>query len=110
VANSSGARPNISHIPAKILNNGSFLNALRGHVNQWIKPILSVTKLTRHVSSGTASEELNFWLSLKRALRSIEIQLRNDEVNNGSRKTQVPREGTYDTELMRIPSNSLESR
>jgi hypothetical protein len=40
-----------------------------------------VTKLTRDVVSGTASQEINFWLSLERALDGIEAQLRTDEVN-----------------------------
>lgn len=46
----------------------------------WIKSIQAVTKLTRDVSSGTASQEINFWLSLERALEAIETQLRSDEV------------------------------
>jgi hypothetical protein len=49
-------------------------------VNTWIKSIQSVTKLSRDVSSGTASQEINFWLSLERALEGIESQLRSDEV------------------------------
>lgn len=76
-----GQRPNISHIPAKYLNDSTFLNALHGHVNSWIKSIQAVTKLTRDVSSGTASQEINFWLSLERALEGIEAQLRTEEVN-----------------------------
>jgi len=50
-------------------------------VNSWIKSIQAVTKLTRDVSSGTASQEINFWLSLERALEGIEAQLRSEEVN-----------------------------
>jgi len=80
-AQSTGQRPNISLIPSKTLNDSSFLNALHGHVNQWIKAIQAVTKLNRDVSSGTASQEINFWLSLERALEGIEAQLRSDEVN-----------------------------
>ncbi|KAG1741853.1 dynein heavy chain, N-terminal region 1-domain-containing protein [Suillus paluster] len=80
-AQGSGVRPNISHIPQKHLNDSSFLNTLHGHVNMWIKAIQAVTKLTRDVSSGTASQEINFWLSLERALEGIETQLRSDEVN-----------------------------
>ncbi|KAG2358351.1 cytoplasmic dynein heavy chain 1 [Suillus spraguei] len=79
-AHASGARPNISHIPPKQLNESSFLNTLHGHVNMWIKAIQAVTKLSRDVSSGTASQEINFWLSLERALEGIEAQLRSDEV------------------------------
>jgi pilus assembly protein TadC len=39
-----------------------------------------VTKLTRDVSSGTASQEINFWLSLERALEGIAAQSRSEEV------------------------------
>jgi hypothetical protein len=47
----------------------------------WIKAIQSMTKLTRDVVSGMASQEINFWLSLEHALDGIEAQLRSDEVN-----------------------------
>jgi len=57
------------------------LNTLHNHVNVWIKSIQAVTKLSREVTSGTASQEINFWLSLERALENIETQLRSDEVN-----------------------------
>lgn len=77
----TGTQPNISHIPPKLLNDSSFLNSLHGHVNMWIKAIQSVTKLSRDVGLGTASQEINFWLSLEHALDSIETQLRSDEVN-----------------------------
>ncbi|KAF9463127.1 dynein heavy chain [Collybia nuda] len=77
----ANTQPNISHIPQKLLGDSSFLNSLHGHVNSWIKAIQAVTKLTRDVVSGTASQEINFWLSLERALDGIEAQLRTDEVN-----------------------------
>lgn len=77
----TGQRPNISLIPTKTLNDSTFLNALHNHVNNWIKSIQAVTKLNRDVSSGTASQEINFWLSLENALEGIEAQLRSDEVN-----------------------------
>ncbi|KAI0069891.1 dynein heavy chain [Panus rudis PR-1116 ss-1] len=80
-ARAQGRRPSISDIPAKLLNDSSFLNTLHGHVNQWIKSIQTITKLNRDVSSGTASQEINFWLSLEKALEGIEIQLRSEEVN-----------------------------
>ena len=65
----------------KMLNDSSFLNALHGHVNAWIKLIRPVMKLTRNITSGTALQEINFWLSLERALENIEVQLRSDKVN-----------------------------
>lgn len=67
-------------MPPKLLNDSTFLNTLQNHVNQWIKSIQTVTRLTRDVSSGTASQEINFWLSLEHALEGIEVQLRSDEV------------------------------
>ena len=79
-AQQQGVRPSLSNIPPNLLNDSSFLNTLQGHVNMWIKSIQAVTKLTREVSSGTASQEINFWLSLERALEAIEEQLRSDEV------------------------------
>ena len=80
-AQAAGTRPNISQIPAKLLNDSTFLNTLHGHVNAWIKSIQSVTKLNRDVASGTASQEINFWLTFERALEGIEAQLRSDEVS-----------------------------
>ncbi|KAG1826379.1 dynein heavy chain, N-terminal region 1-domain-containing protein [Suillus variegatus] len=41
--------------------------------------IQAVAKISRDVSSGTASQEINFWLSLERAPEGIEAQLRSDE-------------------------------
>ncbi|RXW16544.1 hypothetical protein EST38_g9308 [Candolleomyces aberdarensis] len=80
-AHEGNVRPNISHLPPSLLNDSTFLNTLHSHVNSWIKSIQAVTKLTRDVASGTASQEINFWLSLERALENIEAQLRTEEVN-----------------------------
>ncbi|KAJ2915322.1 hypothetical protein MD484_g5100, partial [Candolleomyces efflorescens] len=80
-AHEGNVRPNISHLPPALLNDSTFLNTLHSHVNSWIKSIQAVTKLTRDVASGTASQEINFWLSLERALENIEAQLRTEEVN-----------------------------
>ena len=37
------------------------------------------TKLTKDVSSGTASQAVNFWLSLERVLEGIQAQLRSED-------------------------------
>ena len=79
-AQTNGTRPSINNIPPKLLSDSTFLNTLHSHVNQWIKSIQAVTKLSRDVSSGTASQEINFWLSLERALEGIEAQLRSEDV------------------------------
>ena len=80
-AHEQGIRPSITLIPSKVLNDSSFLNAIHANMNVWIKSIQAVTKLTRDVSSGTASQEINFWLSLERALEAIDTQLRSEEVD-----------------------------
>ena len=78
----ANTRPSLSHIPPKLLNDSTFLNTLHAHVNSWIKSIQAVTKLNRDVASGTASQEINFWLTFERALEGIlEAQLRSDEIN-----------------------------
>ncbi len=79
-ARMNGERPQASHIPAKTLADSTFLNALQNNVNQWIRSVQSVTKLTRDVSSGTASQEINFWLSMERAIEGIDEQLKSDGV------------------------------
>ncbi|KAJ7210662.1 dynein heavy chain [Mycena haematopus] len=80
-AQAAGTRPSINDLPPKLLNDSTFLNSLHANVNSWIKSIQAVTKLTRDVTSGTASQEINFWLSLERELEGIETQLRSEEVN-----------------------------
>lgn len=66
--------------PAALLSDPIFLNKLQADVNSWIKEIQTVTKLSRDVSSGTASQEINFWLSMEHALEGIEAQLKGEEV------------------------------
>jgi Dynein heavy chain, N-terminal region 1 len=63
------------------LNDSSFLNAPPSNVDSWIKSIQAVTKLTRDVASGTASQEFNLWLSLERVLENVEAQLWTEELN-----------------------------
>ena len=45
-----------------------------------MKAIQAVTKLRRDVSSGTALQEINFWLNLETALEGIVAQLRSEEL------------------------------
>jgi dynein heavy chain 1 len=66
--------------PQSLLADPAFLNKLQADVNSWIKEIQAVTKLSRDVSSGTASQEINFWLSMEHALEGIEAQLKGEEV------------------------------
>lgn len=66
--------------PQSLLADSSFLNKLQSDVNSWVKEVQTVTKLDRDVASGTASQEVNFWLSMERAQESIEQQLRSDPI------------------------------
>lgn len=79
-ARADGVRLSPELIDPAILADSTFLNKIQGEVNSWIKEIQSVTKLNRDVASGTASQEINFWLSMERALEGIEEQLRSEPI------------------------------
>ena len=66
--------------PHSLLEDSSFLNRLQADVNSWVKEIQTVTKLDRDPASGTASQEVNFWLSMEKAQEQIEGQLRSEPV------------------------------
>ena len=73
-------RPTLDMIPQEYLGDTSFLNNLQSIVNGWVKSIQSITKMSRHTESGTATQEINFWLSMETALEKIDEQLRGDGV------------------------------
>ncbi|CAH8501365.1 unnamed protein product [Schistosoma guineensis] len=62
------------------LDDAQFLNALQSGVNRWIKEIQKVTKLDRDPSSGTALQEITFWLNLERSLFRIQEKRESLEV------------------------------
>ncbi|XP_022254854.1 cytoplasmic dynein 1 heavy chain 1-like [Limulus polyphemus] len=74
------------------VEDSTFLNQLQNGVNRWIREIQKVTKLDRDPSSGTALQEISFWLNLERALlriqekrESIEVALTLDILKKGKR-------------------------
>jgi dynein heavy chain 1 len=75
-----GTRVGPEAVDPIFLSDSTFLNKLQGDVNSWIKEIQNVTKLNRNVASGTASQEINFWLSMEKALEDIEDQLRSEPI------------------------------
>lgn len=78
---SAGKRVLVDEVePAAILQDTSFLNKLQSDVNTWVREIQTVTKLDRDVAAGTASQEINFWLSMEKAHESVEQQLRSDPI------------------------------
>ncbi|KAK0701769.1 dynein heavy chain, N-terminal region 1-domain-containing protein [Lasiosphaeria miniovina] len=80
MAVSSKSKPSLDLIPATVLQDSTFLNNLQATVNNWIKSIQVITKMTRDPTTGTANQEINFWLSMESALEGIENQLRSDGV------------------------------
>jgi dynein heavy chain 1 len=70
----------VDFIPAGLLQDSTFLNNLQSNVNGWIKSIQAVTKMSRDPASGTATQEVNFWLSMESTLEKIELQLRSEGV------------------------------
>ena len=73
-------RPTIDLVPPQLLQDSTFHNALQSSVNNWIKSIQVVTKMSRDPTAGSANQEINFWLSMESALEGIEAKLRGDGV------------------------------
>ncbi|POV96393.1 hypothetical protein PSHT_15162 [Puccinia striiformis] len=63
-----------------LLKDDKFLNKLQSLVSTWIKEIHNVTPLNRDVESGMASREINFWLSMEKALQGVEEQLKSESI------------------------------
>ncbi|GAA5850789.1 hypothetical protein JCM8547_009091 [Rhodosporidiobolus lusitaniae] len=79
-AEAAGTRAFVDMIDPSLLSDSAFLNKLQGEVNNWVKEVQTVTKLNRDVASGTASQEVNFWLSMEKALEGIQKQLNSEPV------------------------------
>ena len=79
-ASARGEKPSIELLPSELLSNTTFLNDLQTTVNNWIKSIRNLAKLTRDADSGSATQEINFWLNLENALRNIDKQTRTEGV------------------------------
>ncbi|RIA96574.1 dynein heavy chain [Glomus cerebriforme] len=73
-------RITVDMIDQALLSDSTFLNKLQGDVNGWIKEIKKVTKLSRDPASGTAIQEINFWLSMEKALEGVDEQLKGDHI------------------------------
>ncbi|TQS39101.1 hypothetical protein Golomagni_00379 [Golovinomyces magnicellulatus] len=75
-----GVKATPEFIPAQSLQDSAFLNSLQSLVNGWIKSIQSITKMSRDPSSGSATQEINFWLNMESALERIGTQLSGEGV------------------------------
>ncbi|KAG8248503.1 Cytoplasmic dynein 1 heavy chain 1, partial [Homalodisca vitripennis] len=86
-----GRKPKVADFGERV-EDSTFLNQLQNGVSRWIKEIQKVTKLDRDPSSGTALQEISFWLNLERALyriqekrESVEVALTLDILKHGKR-------------------------
>ncbi|XP_040576126.1 dynein heavy chain, cytoplasmic [Lepeophtheirus salmonis] len=91
IKNTMPNKPKVSDF-GDLAEDSSFLNALQNQVSKWIREIQKVTKLDRDPSSGTALQEISFWLNLERALlriqekrESLEVTLTLDILKHGKR-------------------------
>ncbi|XP_018619664.2 cytoplasmic dynein 1 heavy chain 1 isoform X1 [Scleropages formosus] len=74
-----GEKPKVTDFGEKV-EDPTFLNQLQSGVNRWIREIQKVTKLDRDPASGTALQEISFWLNLERALNRIQEKRESPEV------------------------------
>lgn len=79
-AERQGARPSVEFVNRAALEDSGVLNSIQNVVNGWIKSIQTITRMSRDADSGSAAQEINFWLSMESALEGIETQLRGDGV------------------------------
>ncbi|EAU37053.1 dynein heavy chain [Aspergillus terreus NIH2624] len=79
-AEKRGVKPSVELIDATTLESSAFINSIQNNVNAWIRSIQTITKMSRDADSGSAAQEINFWLSMETALEGIENQLRGDGV------------------------------
>ena len=79
-AEAQGKRPSVQLIPQETLENTIVLNSVQNNVNNWIKAIQAITKLTRDADFDSAAQEINFWMSLEDALKRVEDDLQTDGV------------------------------
>ncbi len=79
-AAAQNAKPSVDLVPSELLTDSRFLNDLQSTVNVWIKSIQAITKLSRDPDSGSATQEIKYWLSLEERLKDIDMQTRNDGV------------------------------
>ncbi|KAJ9300682.1 hypothetical protein DTO271G3_1846 [Paecilomyces variotii] len=79
-AEARGVKPSVDLVPPAALESSTVLNSIQNTVNGWIKSIQAITKMSRDADSGSAAQEINFWLSMETALEGIENQLRGDGV------------------------------
>ena len=79
-AKARDVEPSLELIPQTVLESSAFTNSVQNTVNAWIKSIQTITKMSRDADSGSAAQEINFWLSMETALEGINTQLHSEGV------------------------------
>ncbi|KAL4887486.1 dynein heavy chain, N-terminal region 1-domain-containing protein [Aspergillus karnatakaensis] len=79
-AEKRGVKPSVDLIDPSLLESSAFVNSLQNTANGWIKSIQTIAKMSRDPESGSAAQEINFWLSMETALHNIDNQLKTDGV------------------------------
>ena len=64
----------------EILDDTSLMTAVQATTITWRQQIKQITEKDRDPASGTASEEINFWLNMDNVIADIELQLKADAV------------------------------
>ncbi|KAJ5078912.1 intein-containing dynein heavy chain precursor [Anaeramoeba ignava] len=77
-AKENGTRVKLTDL-GNSFDDPEFLTRVQNGVNKWITDIQKVTRMKRDVSSGTALQEINFWISLEKALKNIDKQVKTTE-------------------------------
>ncbi|KAI1697106.1 dynein heavy chain, cytoplasmic [Ditylenchus destructor] len=78
-AKSENRKANITDLQ-EYVQDTTFLNALQNGVKLWITEIQKITKLDRDPSSGTALQEVAFWMNLERAISRVNEMRESEEV------------------------------
>ncbi len=97
-----------------ILADNDILNRLAKGMTLWTNSIRTVTTMDHNASTGSALQEINFWLSLERELRNIEKQVKQGEVQvtleilKRAKKFHVTTTFESDTQLDSALNKSIE--
>jgi len=65
-----GKSPTVEDL-GSVASDPNFLNEIQKGLTEWKTAILRITSKTRDVTSGTVLQEINFWLSMERAIAHI---------------------------------------
>jgi len=74
-ATSLGEEPSVDHIPREVLADNDFVNKLQSIVIGWQKSINGTIATERDSRTGTAAQEINFWLDKEDVLHDVKAKM-----------------------------------